>query len=65
MRKGRFEIASGGTIFLDEIGDIPPSMQVKLLRVLQEREIERVGGTEKIPVDVRIISATNRNLNRK
>jgi DNA-binding NtrC family response regulator len=65
MRKGRFEIASGGTIFLDEIGDIPPSMQVKLLRVLQEREIERVGGTEKIPVDVRIISATNRNLEQK
>ncbi len=65
MRKGRFEIASGGTIFLDEIGDIPPSMQVKLLRVLQEREIERVGGTEKIPVDVRIISATNRNLELK
>ncbi len=65
MRKGRFEIASGGTIFLDEIGDIPPSMQVKLLRVLQEREIERVGGTEKIPVDVRIISATNRSLEQK
>lgn len=65
MRKGRFEIAGGGTIFLDEIGDIPPAMQVKLLRVLQEREIERVGGTEKIPVDVRIISATNRNLEHK
>ena len=65
MRKGRFEIAEGGTIFLDEIGDIPPSMQVKLLRVLQEREFERVGGTEKIPVDVRIISATNRNLEQK
>ncbi len=65
LRKGRFEIASRGTIFLDEIGDIPPSMQVKLLRVLQEREIERVGGTEKIPVDVRIISATNRNLEQK
>ncbi len=65
MRKGRFEIAGGGTIFLDEIGEIPPSMQVKLLRVLQEREIERVGGTEKIPVDVRIISATNRDLDQK
>ncbi len=65
MRKGRFEIASGGTIFLDEIGDIPPSMQVKLLRVLQEREIERVGGTDKVPVDVRIISATNRSLEQK
>jgi two-component system NtrC family response regulator len=65
MRKGRFEIAEGGTIFLDEIGDIPPAMQVKLLRVLQEREIERVGGTEKIPVNVRIISATNKNLEQK
>ncbi len=65
MRKGRFEIAEGGTIFLDEIGDIPLAMQVKLLRVLQEREIERVGGTEKIPVNVRIISATNRNLEQK
>ncbi len=65
MRKGRFEIASGGTIFLDEIGDIPPAMQVKLLRVLQEREIERVGGTERIPVDVRIISATNRDPEQK
>ncbi len=65
MRKGRFEIADGGTIFLDEIGDIPPAMQVKLLRVLQEREIERVGGTEKIPVNVRIISATNKNLEQK
>jgi DNA-binding NtrC family response regulator len=65
MRKGRFEISEGGTIFLDEIGDIPPAMQVKLLRVLQEREIERVGGTDKIPVDVRIISATNRSLEQK
>jgi two-component system, NtrC family, response regulator AtoC len=65
LRKGRFEIADGGTLFLDEIGDIPLSMQVKLLRVLQEREIERVGGTEKIPVNVRIISATNRNLEQK
>ena len=65
MRKGRFEIAEGGTIFLDEIGDIPLAMQVKLLRVLQEREIERVGGTEKIPVNVRIISATNKNLEQK
>lgn len=64
-RKGRFELASGGTIFLDEIGDIPQSMQVKLLRVLQEREIERVGGTDSIHVDVRVISATNRNLEQK
>jgi len=62
MRVGRFEAANGGTIFLDEFGDIPASIQVKLLRVLQEREIERVGGTKPIKVDVRIICATNRNL---
>ena len=62
MRKGRFELAQGGTIFLDEIGDLSPSMQIKLLRVLQEREIERVGGTDTIKVDVRVIAATNRNL---
>ncbi len=61
-RKGRFEMADGGTIFLDEIGDISPLIQVKLLRVLQEREIERVGGSKTIPVDVRIIAATNRPL---
>jgi len=61
-RKGRFELADGGTLFLDEISDIPPSVQVKLLRVLQEKEIERVGGEETIHVDVRIISATNRDL---
>lgn len=65
MRKGRFELADSGTIFLDEIGDIPPATQVKLLRVLQEHEIERVGGTEKISVDIRIISATNSNLEQK
>ncbi len=59
---GRFEMANGGTIFLDEIGDITPNMQLKLLRVLQEGEFERVGGTETIKVDVRIIAATNRNL---
>ncbi len=59
---GRFEIANDGTIFLDEIGDISPNMQLKLLRVLQEGEFERVGGTETIKVDVRIITATNRNL---
>ncbi len=59
---GRFEIANGGTIFLDEVGDISPNMQLKLLRVLQEGEFERVGGTETIKVDVRIIAATNRDL---
>jgi len=62
QRKGRFELAQGGTIFLDEIGDISPGTQVKLLRVLQEREFERVGGTETIRSDVRLIVATNRNL---
>ena len=61
-RIGRFEAAHGGTIFLDEFGDIPASTQVKLLRVLQEREIERIGSTKPIKVDVRIICATNRNL---
>jgi Nif-specific regulatory protein len=61
-RKGRFELASGGTIFFDEIGDVTPSTQIKLLRVLQEREFERVGGVESIAVDVRVIAATNRNL---
>ncbi len=61
-RKGRFELADGGTIFLDEIAEIPPSVQVKLLRVLQERELERVGGSKTLPVDVRILSATNKNL---
>ena len=62
MRKGRFEIASGGTIFLDEIGDISPSTQVKLLRVLQEKEFERVGSQVPIHCDVRIVTATSRNL---
>jgi transcriptional regulator with GAF, ATPase, and Fis domain len=61
-RKGRFELADGGTIFLDEIGDISPKAQVALLRVLQEREFERVGGSKTIKVDVRIICATNRDL---
>lgn len=65
MKKGRFEIAHGGTIFLDEVGDIPQSIQVKLLRVLQEHQFERVGGTEIIEVDVRIIAATNKNLEQK
>ena len=62
LRKGRFELADTGTLFLDEIGDIPLSLQAKLLRVLQERNFERVGGVKPISVDVRIITATNRDL---
>jgi Nif-specific regulatory protein len=61
-RKGRFELAQGGTLFLDEIGDLSPAMQIKLLRVLQEKEFERVGGTATIKADVRMIAATNRDL---
>ncbi|MFZ4437565.1 MAG: sigma-54 interaction domain-containing protein [Syntrophales bacterium] len=61
-RKGKFELADGGTIFLDEIGDMPSATQAKILRVLQEREIDRVGGAGSIGVDVRIIAATNKNL---
>ncbi len=61
-RKGRFELADGGSLFLDEIGDLPLHVQTKILRVIQEKEFERIGGTETIPVDVRIITATNRNL---
>jgi DNA-binding NtrC family response regulator len=64
QRKGRFELANGGTIFLDEVGDVPAAMQVKLLRVLQERRFERVGGIEPIEVDVRVVAATNRSLLR-
>ena len=61
-RVGKFEAADGGTLFLDEIGDIPPLIQVKLLRVLQEREIERLGSNSPVPIDVRLITATNRDL---
>ena len=61
-RAGRFEQADGGTLFLDEIGDMPPVMQVKLLRVLEERVVDRVGGTNSTPVDVRVIAATHRDL---
>ena len=62
QRKGRLEVAHGGTLFLDEIGELPAPVQVKLLRVLQEREFERVGGTRTIKVDIRLLTATNRNL---
>ncbi|UCE08080.1 MAG: sigma-54-dependent Fis family transcriptional regulator, partial [bacterium] len=62
LRKGRFEMANNGTLFIDEVGEIPLTTQVKLLRVLQEQTFERVGGTESIKVNVRIIAATNRNL---
>jgi PAS domain S-box-containing protein len=61
-RLGRFELADGGTLFLDEVGELPPDVQVTLLRVLQEREFERIGGGQPIRVDVRVIAATNRNL---
>ena len=64
-RAGRFEQAKGGTFFLDEIGDMPPVMQVKLLRVLEERVIERVGGTKNIPVDFRLVAATHRDLPKR
>ncbi len=62
QRRGKFERASGGTLFLDEVGDMPLAMQAKLLRVLQEREIERVGGSETLKVDARVVAATNRDL---
>jgi DNA-binding NtrC family response regulator len=64
-RKGRFELARGGTFFLDEVGDLPPEVQVKLLRVLQEGTIERVGASEPLPVDVRVVAATHRDLARE
>ena len=63
-RLGRFETANGGTIFLDEVGDLPPDVQIALLRVLQEREIERVGSDRPIPVDVRVLAATHRDLEK-
>ena len=63
-RRGRFESADNGDIFLDEIGDIPAATQVKMLRVLEEKTVERVGSGESRPVNVRIISATNRNLEK-
>ena len=62
MRKGRFELANQGTMLLDEIGDMPLMMQVKLLRVLQEKTVERIGGAKSIDVDVRVIAATNKDL---
>ncbi len=62
---GKFELANGGTIFLDEIGDMPLDMQVKILRVLQEKEVERIGGNKTIPIDCRIIAATNRDLSER
>ncbi len=62
QKKGRLEVANGGTVFLDEIGEVAPAIQIKLLRVLQEREFERVGGTRPIKVDIRLIAASNRNL---
>jgi Nif-specific regulatory protein len=63
-KKGRFELAEGGTLFLDEIGDLPPATQVKLLRVLQEREFERLGGVDPVRVNVRLIAATNKDLEK-
>ncbi len=64
-KKGKFELADGGTIFLDEIGDMPINMQAKILRVLQENELERVGGYDPIPINVRVIAATNQDLEKK
>src|SRR5947199_6834234 len=62
QKKGKLEVANGGVVFLDEIGELAPAMQSKLLRVIQEREFERVGGTRPISVDIRLIAATNKNL---
>lgn len=65
LRRGRFELAGGGTLFLDEIGELSHDMQIKLLRVLQERRFERVGGTEEIEVDIRVVTATNKDLQQE
>jgi DNA-binding NtrC family response regulator len=65
QKKGRLEMANGGVVFLDEIGELAPTVQVKLLRVLQEREFERVGGTRSIPLDIRLIAATNKDLEQE
>jgi two-component system NtrC family response regulator len=65
QRKGRFELAHGGTLFLDEVGDMSPALQVKLLRVLQEMKFERVGGTKTLQVDARLVTASNRELDRE
>ena len=64
VKKGRLELAKGGTLFLDEVGELPPEVQVKLLRVLQAREFERLGGTQTISLDARVLAATNRNLDK-
>jgi two-component system NtrC family response regulator len=64
-KKGRFELADSGTLFLDEIGELPQSLQVKLLRVIQEKVFERVGGTKPISVDIRLIAATNKDLKKE
>src|SRR4029079_1888569 len=64
QKKGKLEIADGGTVFMDELGELAPTLQAKLLRVLQEREFERVGGTRPIKINVRLVAATNRDLEK-